>query len=227
MITKASIRAIKTAQRAAGIPDPLYRELLAEVGRRHGLVFASSKDLPQNLVGEALDAIRAGGQRRQGWQDAQIARVRRYQELAGLDGQELRVMLREVSGQMHEGSPKLDQHHFERLMVRLEMRVADRVAQGDASWPAGYQPCYWRRRCGDRSAMSSRQRHEIAARWDALRDLLPPEDRSEQYLLAVVRHATGARAESIWQLAAWQASNLIDALGDRIHYAMRRRASGE
>jgi hypothetical protein len=221
MISAASVVAIHTASTRAGLTDPEYRALLARIGAGYGLTVHSCKDLPQNLVGEVIDEIKRNAVKRKGWQEGQIATARKYQILAGMDDQDLRIIIREVSGQLNEQSPKLTQHHFDRLMVRLEMRVAEAVEAGTAAWPPGFKPCYWRLR-NQAGHINHRQSREIRELWENLVTYLPETDRTEAYLLAIAKHGCGRKVESIHRLTGWQASNVIDALKDRLRHAMAK-----
>ncbi len=91
MISAASVVAIHTASTRAGLTDPEYRALLARIGAGYGLTVHSCKDLPQNLVGEVIDEIKRNAVKRKGWQEGQIATARKYQILAGMDDQDLRI----------------------------------------------------------------------------------------------------------------------------------------
>lgn len=225
MITKGSIKAIHAAATRAGLLDSEYRGILADVGRRHGMTVTSCKHLPQRLVGEALEAIKQRQQKRAGWQPSQLKRLRTYQALANLSDTDLRLIVHEVSGQMHEESPKLTQYYFDRIMIRLEMRVADAVASGDATWPAGYQPCYWRGK-NKPGRINDRQKREIKQLWSQLLPYLDADQRHVDYLHAIASHGCGRVIKDIWSCSGWQAGNVIDALKDRLRYAFRK-ASGD
>jgi len=216
MITKQSIKAIHAAKNRAGLTDGEYRAILLDVADCH-----TCKLMDQGDVGKVLDAIQARVTKRRGWQPAQTAKVRGYAELARMSDQEMRQLLHEVSGQMHEDSPSLNNYHYDRMMIRLEMRVADAVARGDSKWPDHYRPTYWRTRGGKPGDMTTRERHEIFKRWDQLKKFLPPEKRNDGYLQAIAIHATGRRIAEIYALKSWQALQVIDALGDRLTYAIR------
>jgi len=225
MITRQSTKAIHTAKTRARLTDAEYRAALARVGDRHGLRIWSSKDLPQNLVGEALAEIGvvAGQAKRKGWQPGQLARVRRYQGMAGLVDDQVLAIVREVSGQTALDSPKLSQYHFDRVMVRLEMQMADAVAAGKAAWPADIQPCYWRYR-QQAGTCNTRQARLIRELWAKLQEFLPPHDQAEAYLVGIAAHACGRKVRDAFSLTPWQAANLIDALRDRLTHATRRSA---
>jgi hypothetical protein len=223
MPTAASIKAIHAAATYAKLPDSEYRGILARVGRCHGLRLHSSKQLPQKLVGEVIAEItRRRTQPEPGWTVAQMARIRSYQKLADVDDPAMRVILHEISGHMHESSPRLTQYHFDRLMTRLEMRVADRVARGEVQWPSGMAPTYWRTR-NRPGHINRRQQRRIAELWEQLMPFLSDSERTTDYLCGIAAHGCGRRVQDIHSLTAWQAANVIDALKDRLHYALKDR----
>lgn len=221
MISAASIKAIHAAATSAALPDSQYRAILLDVAG-----VSTCKLLTPQQVGRVIDAIGQTREKASGLKPAQVDRIRRYQLIAGLSDTDLRLILHEVSGQMHEESPKLTNYHFDRLMIRLEMRVADAVARGDAEWPRGYDPHYWRRR-NTAGHMTTRQDREIERLWAQLKPHLEPEHQTRDYLLGVAGHGCGRVVRSLDDLSAWQAKNVIDALKDRIHYATRETVAND
>jgi hypothetical protein len=221
MITKASIKAIKTAQRCVAMPDAEYRALL-----QREFNVASCKSLNQGEVGKALDLISAfRPARKAGWTWSQIERVRTYARWAGLDTSSMRVMIHQVSGYPHEESPALTEYHFDVAMALVEGKIAARVADGETTWPSHIQPRYWRTRNSVDGSWNSRQRHMIMEElWPKLQPYLPESERNFEYLAGIAAQACGYRIASIWGLKAWQAHLLTEALKDRLRYAIKKGA---
>lgn len=228
MIDYQAIKRIHAAKTAAGMTDPEYRGLLRETAG-----VASCKSLRPDQVAAVVDAILAVHHHRRGWQPEQLRKIRKYARLAKLTDNQLRGIIHQVSGYMHEDSPQLSQYHFDRIMPLLETKVSDAVAAGLAAWPAGYQPQYWRRRNPGQGEMTTRERRLIFELWAQLRQYLLPEQikpRAKKtseywYLQEIAAHACGYYVRDIWEIKSWQALLLIDALRDRIKHATKKAAN--
>lgn len=221
MISKASIKAIKIAQRSVAMPDADYRALL-----QREFNVSSCKNLIQGEVGKALDLIKAfRPARKKGWTWSQIERVRTYARWAELDTASMRVLVHQVSGVPHEEAPALTEYHFDVAMALLEGKLAARVAAAETTWPGHIQPRYWRTRNSVDGAWNTRQRHKIMEElWPKLQPYLPETDRNLKYLVSIAAHACGYRIQDIWGLKSWQAHLLTEALKDRLRYAIKKGA---
>jgi len=157
----------------------------------------------------------------------QIGLVKMYQKAAGISDPEYRQLLEEITGHTTSTAPALTQYHFDMFMPALELRLHYRVANGLVPEPASRRMSnlwYWRRRCPATGNENSRQRWKIGAIWKQLQPYLPPERRTDAYLAGIAAHACGARIANAYELKAWQAHMLIEALKDRLHYAARAGA---
>ena len=108
-------------------------------------------------------------------------------------------------------------------MPILEMRLEAAIAAG-APRPRWVRSLtYWRSRAPKNGAMNSRQRWKIQRLWEELKPRLesPPAD-DWAYLASMAGHASGYRVRDFFQMRAWQANLLVEALKDRLHYATRR-----
>ena len=161
----------------------------------------------------------------------QIGLIHVYSRAAGLSRGEYRHLLQMHStcGATTSKDPRLTQWDFDVVMAVVEMQLEERrVAMPDPPpLPRKITDLhYWRRKNPRLGEMNSRQRHMILDEqyglWPQLKPLLPPDKRTPDYLLGIAQHACGYRIGTIWDMKAWQASLLIEALKDRLQYAVRR-----
>lgn len=216
MIEAKDIRAIKMAQRAAGLEEGEYRELLRKRFR-----VVSCKELSPDQVGDAVAAIRGSTARRGGWQARQLGVLRKYQGLLGWDQARLRAEIVRVTGAFSELSPSLTQVDYDRAMAVVEAALEEHLAETGDAWPAGMEPRYWRSR---NAGCSTRLRHRLEELWRELRGYLPEAHRGDAYLCGIIAQATGwprhgCPCESLAGLQTDQVLPAIEALKDRLAYA--------
>lgn len=221
MLTRQSIKAIHAKATRLGLPDSQYRAVLARVGDRHGLFIRSSKDLPQNLVGEVLADL-GEETRRTGWQIKQLSTLRRYQRLAGLTDSQVDILIYEISGWMSLESPKLTQRDYDRAMATLEETAEAHLHETGKGWPARMQPRYWRTR---NQGANTRLRKKMSDLWQELLLLLPAAEQNDKYLAGIISHATGYPCREPYGLKTYQVLPTIEALKDRLTYARRKAAN--
>lgn len=158
------------------------------------------------------------------WNLKQKALVHIYKQAAHLPDQDYRHLLNEVSGATSAAFPGLTQYHFDHFMARLEGMLWRRVEEGEVEQPASGKIRdlhYWRERLPGTGQINSRQAHAIQQLFEQLLPYLSDDHRSSDYLLGMACKAARRRIVSLDQLAAWQASQLTDALKDRLRYAIR------
>jgi len=162
------------------------------------------------------------GRRRAG----QIGTVQIYRRAAQLADAEYRDLLSQVCGATSSTDRGLTNRDFDACMAHLEAKLEYRVREGFVPEPDSRKIrslTYWRRRYARIAAggMNSRQRHRLTERWDALRPYLPEPDRTIAYLAGIAERAGGVRVRSIWEAPTWVAALTIEALKDRLKYALR------
>ena len=114
-------------------------------------------------------------------------------------------------------------------MARIETVLADRVGEGLVPRPTSRKITnlrYWRGRRPDQGEINSRQRWKLLdpekGLWPKLCQCLPEEQRVDRYLCGIASHACGRPINQIWDLRATEADWVIEALKDRLKYALRR-----
>jgi len=136
-----------------------------------------------------------------------------------------RDLLRRQTGATTSTAPHLCGYHFEAFMpiVEAAAHLAETNGLGVGKRPAKIRNWYyWRNRYRRPGTATYAQLHRITDDWARLRDCLPDSERTDAYLLGIARHATGADLESIADLLSCDAALLIEALKDRLRYAIRR-----
>jgi len=159
------------------------------------------------------------------WTKRQIITVQTYRRMAKLPDCEYRAILAEIAGCRSSKDAGLTNFHFDRVMASIEAKLAWRVEEGFVPAPAGVKLHYWRTRLPTDGAANSRQMHKVWELWDELKPHLPEADRTDKYLAAIAGKACGYHVRDIWNLKAWQAHNLTEALKDRLHYAVAPAAN--
>lgn len=161
----------------------------------------------------------------------EIAAVHVYAGLAGLNRAEYLAILQRAAGV--KTSKALNQDKFERVMAALEAALWYRVAEGIVADPrlqpgnSGMRTHYWRDRLPDRGTCNSRLRWQLEQTWTKLVLMLPPEDRHEGYLAAIIAHAGAIPTDGwlqagaiVWDRVPYRAAYLaVNALNDRLHHA--------
>jgi hypothetical protein len=159
------------------------------------------------------------------WSKRQKQLVHQYARWAGLPSQEYRALLERVSGCASAAHPALTEYHFEQFMARLETildsRVAEQLVQPPAAWRSR---TYWRDRLPKTGQANSRQIHEIYDWWYKLQPYLDQGKRNPGYLRAIAANACRLRGlRAVPDLTGWQAGLVIEALKDRLRWALKDR----
>ena len=158
------------------------------------------------------------------WSKRQKYLVHLYPALAGLSDAQRRDVLRTVTGYASAANRRLTQRDFDRVMAHYEALLDYRIQEGFVERPPRKKVSnlhYWRDRLRDPGEMTTRQRWKMFELWKMLKEYLPPEQRTLEYLAAIAAKATGQHVNSIFDLQAWQAGLVIEALKDRLAYAVR------
>ncbi len=161
------------------------------------------------------------------WTKPQKALVHIYKAAAGLADPEYRSLLKAVTPRATAADPALTQYEFESFMASLEQALDWRVSEGLVSIPEGGRIRdlrHWRRRWeAIRSGRAnSRLIHRLYDAWYMLQPYLPPEKRTAAYLLGIVSAACRCRCRGpLTELKAWQAGLAIEALKDRLRWALK------
>jgi hypothetical protein len=164
------------------------------------------------------------------WTNKQKFLAHLYCQAAELSDQDYRDLLYQASGCRSAAHPGLTQHNFDTFMARLEGVLWQRVEEGVVERPDERRIpnlAYWRNRCPAAGEANSRQIHEIYDWWYRLQPYLDTEKRTVEYLRAIAAKATGRKVASIPQLHAWQAGVVIEAIKDRLRWALKDRAPEE
>ena len=159
------------------------------------------------------------------WTRSQIITVQKYRRWAGLADLEYRGLLKEITGAFSSREPHLTNWHFDNFMASIEARLAREIEEGVVPAPAGVKLCYWRARCPRDGQMNSRYKSKIDVLWAQLCPLLPDTSRTKDYLAAIATHACGYPIRDIYQVKAWQARLLIEALRDRLQHGLKAAAA--
>ncbi len=161
-----------------------------------------------------------------GWSKRQKYLAHLYPALAGMSDVQRRDILRSVTGAASAAAMRLTQRDFDRVMAHYEAVLDYRVQEGFVERPPRKKVSdlrHWRNRLAGPGEMNARQRWRIFDLWKRLLEYLPEHQRGMDYLTAMAAKAAGRRIQSIWDLQAWQAGLLIEALKDRLGYAVRAR----
>lgn len=156
----------------------------------------------------------------------QIKVIHIYKSTAGLSTPAYRELLRARAGVYSSVDEDFTQSSFEHVMAALETVVFDRVDRGEISDPIGFNRWirdrfYWRNRLPAVGRINSRQFALINRLWNQLSEFLPREQCTAQYLSGIIFKSTGKHDVGASALNSNQASALIDALRDRLSYAIR------
>ena len=161
------------------------------------------------------------------WDNKSKGLVQIYRRYSGMTDVAYRDLLHRITGARSSTAPHLCGAHFEALMPALEAAAHLAEVNGMA---VGKRPAkiedwyYWRHRYRAPGMATYAQLNLITRSWQQLAEYLPEHERCDAYLLGIARHATGSTFEAINQLHSSDAALLIDALKDRLRYALRRTA---
>ena len=151
-----------------------------------------------------------------------------YRRAAELSDPDYRAILTEASGCRSSMDHDWTQPAFDRTMALLETRLFARVHIFEVDNPIGKnryikQEFYWRRRIPRAGEINSRQLHKINELWQLLVPRLPPRERNPVYFAGLVAKATGRTDVGISRLSSSDAWHVIEALKDRLGYAIREK----
>jgi len=152
--------------------------------------------------------------------------VHLYKNRAKLSEPTYRGILRSKAGVNSCADPSFSQSGFDAVMAAIETILFHRVDAGEISNPIGTvrqirDPYYWRNRLPKSRGINSRQLHRIEQLWAQLKEWLPDHHCSRDYLLGIAHKSTNRRIDGLNQLQKHEAAHLIDALTDRLAYAIR------
>lgn len=173
-------------------------------------------------------------QRKNGKYDpGQIGIVKMYANYAGLPDQLYRDLLHQYTGATSSTAPHLTQFHFDIFMPVLETyaHLAEVNGRAVGNRPARIRDWYyWRKRQPGEGMANSRQLHRIeAVLWPQLAPYLPPDHRAPRtpgespmwYVHEIAATATGRYIRSLSDLRIYEANMVIEALKDRIRWALK------
>lgn len=161
------------------------------------------------------------------WNNRQKGILAKYRRAGKFADQEYRELLYQCTGVRSSTHKGLTQHDYERVMASIETRLEYRIREGylGSTEPSHHgirNIRYWRKKLPQKGAINTRQRHRILdILWPELCEFLPPEQCTHEYLCGIATQACGYRVRHLHDMQAWQAACLIDALTDRIHYAVK------
>ena len=150
-----------------------------------------------------------------------------YKNAACLDNAAYRGILKGATGCVSASDLSFSQSDFESAMAAIETRLFQRVNSGAVPDPieAGNRwirsEYYWRNKLPPAGKINSRQADLIRRIWADLGPYMPEENRTPIYLAGIVRKATGKADIGITALTSAEAWHVIEALKDRLGYAVR------
>ena len=156
-----------------------------------------------------------------------------YRRAAGLEDADYRRILKSAAGVNSSKSPDLTQSGYDRVMSAIETVLWQRVDAGIVPDPVKADSStirsrdYWRKKNPDPARINSRQVYKINRLWEQLCPLLPPRQRNTAYFAGIVSKATARDDVGLAALSSQDAWNVIEALQDRLKYAVKPRAKQE
>jgi hypothetical protein len=149
-----------------------------------------------------------------------------YRRTAELADPEYHAILAETSRTSSSRSPDWTQLAYDRAMAALETRLFTRVHIGEIPNPIGRNrwirdEYYWRRKLPREGEINTRQIHRINELWRLLLPQLPAPERNPVYFAGLVAKATGRNDVGLSRLTASDGWHVIEALKDRLGYALR------
>ena len=148
-----------------------------------------------------------------------------YKDAADLSDPTYRNILREAAGVSSAAEPAFNQAGFERAMSLLETSLFIAVHAGRVPNPIGLsrhirREFYWRKRLPGAGMITTRQAHAIRQKWNRLCEFLPDEKCTPQYFHGIVEKAIDRVEINLSGLTGKEAGFIIDALDDRLSYAV-------
>jgi len=149
-----------------------------------------------------------------------------YKTAAQLSDPAYRSILREHSGCATCADRAFTHADCDQVLAALETILFDRVARGEVPNPIGSSrwirsEFYFRQRLADPGKINARQVWMIEQLWNQLLEFLPVENRTVKYFAGIVVQSTGKTDIGISSLTHSESSHVIDALRDRLSYALR------
>ena len=154
------------------------------------------------------------------------ALVHIYADAAGLADAEYRTLLEQKTGKRSCADPDFTHANCDAILATLEAVLWDRVDRGEIDDPRGRvkyikDTHYFRRRIPGAGYITTRQRYHIEELWQDLQQFLPEDQRTTAYITGIIRKATGRQDLGTAPLKQSEAAHVIDALQDRLRYAIR------
>jgi hypothetical protein len=159
------------------------------------------------------------------WDNKSKGLVQIYRRYAGMPDPVYRDRLHQCTGARSSRDQHLCGAHFEAFMPLMESaaHLAETNGMAVGRKPRKIQDWYyWRNRYRAPGLATHAQLHAITDLWAQFIPYLPESERSDQYLMGIAIHATGSKIAALHSLRSHQAGLLIDALKDRMRYAIRR-----
>ena len=152
-----------------------------------------------------------------------------YADAAGLTDAEYRALLEDKTGKRSCADPDFTHANCDTILAALEAVLFDRVDRGEVPDPRGRHKYikdehHFRRRIRGPGFITTRQHHETQELWTDLQQFLPEENRGVDYVTRIIAKATGRTklGNGSGPLKQSEAANVIDALKDRLKYAIRQ-----
>jgi hypothetical protein len=151
-----------------------------------------------------------------------------YADAARLDDPTYRSYLREHAGVSSAADRGFSQHGFDCAMAALETVLFERVHRGMVTNPQGkshyiHTETHWRDKLPRHGHINTRQVNKINELWTRLQEYLLPEQCTQEYFEGIIHQSTHREIE-LYSLGAHQAGYVIDALKDRLYWALKQSA---
>ena len=164
--------------------------------------------------------------------NSQKALIHIYKNAAQLPEQTYRDLLLRIAGVPSAADRRFSQGAFDHVMAALETVLFQRVHARQVPDPRRSvrrigKEYYWRERCPATGYANSRQVNRIMQLWTQLTEFLPDGQCAPDYLARVVHKATGRHVPGLQHLKSNEAGHIIDALKDRLSYAIKQQPSEE
>lgn len=156
--------------------------------------------------------------------------IHKYARYAGLTRLEYVDLVRSATGKTSSADPRFSHADVDRVMAAIEAVLWQRIDEGLVRDPGGIERYHWRSRLPRQGMTNTRLRYKLERYWGMLRDYLPQDDRTDDYLARLIRKASGAdvRLDAggiAWQSVPGEAVRLaIEAVKDRLHHTVRSAA---
>jgi hypothetical protein len=166
-----------------------------------------------------------------GWTKQQKAIIHIYKAAARLPDMDYRALLKSVADVASASDATLTNWHFDQVMAKIEAVLDYRIFEGFVKAPdAGKirNLTYWRDRLPKDGQATSRHIHELYDWWYKLQPYIQPEQRDVKYLKSIIANACRCGITgNLTELRSWQAGLAIEAVKDRLRWALKSRAVEE